>query len=64
MKFPGTVARPIGNFTSSQDYQYQTMRCNVDLLKVIQIAITLSDANGNHPPEICTWQFNFNFNEQ
>ena len=55
------VARPIGNFTSSGDYMYQTMRCNVDLLKIIQLGITLSDANGNHPSDICTWQFNFHF---
>lgn len=37
------------------------MRCNVDLLKIIQMGVTLSDANGNHPPDICTWQFNFHF---
>lgn len=37
------------------------MRCNVDLLKIIQMGITLSDANGNQPPDICTWQFNFHF---
>lgn len=40
---------------------YQTMRCNVDLLKIIQLGITLSDASGNHPSDICTWQFNFHF---
>ncbi|GAB1517785.1 CCR4-NOT core DEDD RNase subunit [Rhizoctonia solani] len=37
------------------------MRCNVDLLKIIQIGITLSDANGNMPDGTCTWQFNFHF---
>jgi len=60
-EFPGVVARPIGNFTTASDYLYQTMRCNVDLLKIIQIGLTLADANGNHPPDICTWQFNFHF---
>jgi CCR4-NOT transcription complex subunit 7/8 len=60
-EFPGIVARPIGNFKNQNEFQYQTMRCNVELLKVIQIGITLSDADGNLPPEPCTWQFNFRF---
>lgn len=38
------------------------MRCNVDLLKVIQVGITLADDEGNYPEEISTWQFNFRFN--
>lgn len=37
------------------------MRCNVDMLKIIQLGVTLSDENG-HSPEISTWQFNFTFN--
>ncbi|CAE6474697.1 unnamed protein product [Rhizoctonia solani] len=60
-EFPGVVARPIGTFKTSSDYHYQTMRCNVDLLKIIQIGITLSDADGNMPEGTCTWQFNFHF---
>merc|ERR1719203_73802 len=35
-EFPGVVARPIGEFKSTADYQYQLLRCNVDLLKIIQ----------------------------
>jgi len=61
-EFPGVVARPIGNFASSADYHYQTLRCNVDLLKIIQLGLTFSDENGNFPPSVCTWQFNFKFN--
>ena len=61
-EFPGVVARPIGNFKTSADYHYQTLRCNVDLLKIIQIGITFSDEHGNLPPDTCTWQFNFRFN--
>ena len=38
------------------------MRCNVDLLKIIQVGITLTDAEGNVPDDVCTWQFNFSFN--
>jgi CCR4-NOT transcription complex subunit 7/8 len=38
------------------------MRCNVDMLKVIQLGITVCDENGQSPPEASTWQFNFTFN--
>jgi hypothetical protein len=37
-EFPGIVARPVGDF-SQNDYQYQTLRCNVDLLKIIQLGL-------------------------
>lgn len=60
-EFPGIVARPIGTFKGSSDYHYQTLRCNVDLLKLIQLGITLTDEHGNYPPGVCTWQFNFKF---
>ncbi|KAG5459715.1 MAG: ribonuclease H-like domain-containing protein, partial [Olpidium bornovanus] len=63
-EFPGVVARPIGNFRTSADYHYQTLRCNVDLLKIIQLGITLADERGNLPPGVCTWQFNFKFSIQ
>lgn len=61
-EFPGVVARPIGTFKTSSDYHYQTMRCNVDLLKIIQVGITLANEDGNQPDECGTWQFNFRFN--
>ncbi|KAH7913977.1 ribonuclease H-like domain-containing protein [Hygrophoropsis aurantiaca] len=60
-EFPGVVARPIGTFKTSSDYHYQTMRCNVDLLKIIQVGITLADDEGNFPQDVTTWQFNFKF---
>ncbi|KAI9221214.1 ribonuclease H-like domain-containing protein [Blastocladiella britannica] len=60
-EFPGIVARPIGTFKTSTDYHYQTLRCNVDLLKLIQLGITFADENGNVPPDVCTFQFNFKF---
>ncbi|KAG8881075.1 hypothetical protein FRB97_000194 [Tulasnella sp. 331] len=60
-EFPGIVARPIGAFKNHNEFQYQTMRCNVELLRVIQIGLTLCDADGNFAPEPCTWQFNFKF---
>jgi hypothetical protein len=60
-EFPGVVARPIGKFETSNEYHYQTLRCNVDLLKMIQVGLTLTDENGNSPPGGGTWQFNFKF---
>ncbi|KAL9130369.1 MAG: hypothetical protein Q9217_001427 [Psora testacea] len=49
-EFPGIVARPMGRFTTKADYHYQCLRCNVDLLKVIQLGISLFDEEGNSPP--------------
>lgn len=60
-EFPGVVAKPLGQFRSASDYNYQTLRVNVDLLKIIQLGVTLSDAQGNRPPGVCCWQFNFRF---
>lgn len=60
-EFPGVVARPVGSFKSSSDYHYQTLRCNVDLLKIIQLGVTFADAEGNLPQGVCSWQFNFKF---
>ncbi|CAH1777884.1 unnamed protein product [Owenia fusiformis] len=61
-EFPGVVARPIGEFKSTADYQYQMLRCNVDLLKIIQIGFTFLDEEGNHVKPHQTYQFNFKFN--
>jgi len=61
-EFPGVVARPIGEFKSTADYQYQLLRCNVDLLKIIQLGLTFFNAEGDTPEGVCTWQFNFKFN--
>ncbi|KAF2012625.1 ribonuclease H-like protein [Aaosphaeria arxii CBS 175.79] len=44
------VARPIGEFHSKASYHYQTVRCNVDLLKIIQLGITLFSVQGDVPP--------------
>lgn len=60
-EFPGVVARPIGEFRSQADYQYQMLRCNVDLLKVIQVGLTFFDADGKTATPVSTWQFNFKF---
>lgn len=62
-EFPGIVLRPVGNFKTSSDYHYQTLKANVDLLKLIQLGLTFSDEDGNLPTcgtdKYCVWQFNF-----
>ena len=64
-EFPGIVIRPIGIFKTSSDYHYQTLKDNVDLLKLIQLGLTFSDEEGNLPTcdgnddRFCIWQFNF-----
>ena len=64
-EFPGVVARPVGPFRDGLDYNWQRVKCNVDLLKVIQIGLTFSDHQGNFPHErnfrFSTFQFNFHF---
>ncbi|KAI5660413.1 hypothetical protein M9H77_29206 [Catharanthus roseus] len=62
-EFPGIVLRPVGNFKTNTDYHYQTLKDNVDLLKLIQLGLTFSDEKGNLPrcgtDKGCIWQFNF-----
>ncbi|KAI0145823.1 CAF1-domain-containing protein [Hypoxylon sp. NC0597] len=50
-EFPGIVGRPMGNFRGKSDYHYQCLRVNVDLLKVIQIGISLFNDKGETPAE-------------
>lgn len=61
-EFPGVVARPVGDFKTASDYLYQLLRCNVDLLRIIQLGLSFFDENGNTPTgPYTTWQFNFKF---
>lgn len=60
-EFPGVVAKPVGTFKTAHEFYYQTLRCNVNLLKLIQLGITLMNERGEVPPYCCTWQFNFRF---
>lgn len=60
-EFPGVVARPIGSFKSTSDFHYQTLRCNVDLLRIIQLGLTFCTKDGQLAPGVCTYQFNFQF---
>lgn len=56
-EFPGTVCRPIGNFNYAE-FNYATLKANVDMLKLIQVGLTFSDAAGNIAAGGCVWQFN------
>lgn len=59
---PKIVASPAGPFGEFADYNYQMLRCNVDLTRALQISLTLSDTKGNRPRGTSTWRFNFDFN--
>jgi CCR4-NOT transcription complex subunit 7/8 len=61
-EFPGVVARPVGNFKSSREYHYKALKINVDMLKLIQLGLTFTNAEGDLPVcngEHTVWQFNF-----
>ncbi|GIL68246.1 hypothetical protein Vafri_21501 [Volvox africanus] len=61
-EFPGVVARPVGSFKTGREYLYRALKMNVDMLKLIQLGLTFTDAKGNLPRtngELCVWQFNF-----
>ena len=45
-EYPGIVAKPLGVFKSYNEKEYQTLKCNVDLLRIIQLGKFL-------PPNIC-----------
>lgn len=60
-EFPGVVAKPVGSFKSPTEFYYQTLRVNVNMLKIIQVGMTLLNEKGEVPEQCCTWQFNFAF---
>ena len=60
---PGLIARPFGEFLTREDMHYQTMRCNVELTKVLQIALTVSDDQSLDQLELPLWCFNFHFDD-
>ena len=45
-EFPGIVLRPVGNFKNNNDYHYQTLKDNVDLLKLIQLGLSFKQNSG------------------
>ena len=57
-EFPGITVK-IGQYT--QDFYYKSIKANVDELKLIQLGITLCNSKRESPPNVTTWQFNFQF---
>ena len=56
------MARPVGSFKDQSEFHYHTLRCNVDMLKLIQLGLTFTDTKGNLPcvsGQFYIWQFNF-----
>lgn len=60
-EFPGVVAKPLATYKTNSEYQYQVLKCNVDILKMIQLGLCFCDEEGRLVPGTCTWQFNFAF---
>lgn len=60
-EFPGVLVRPILSYRDTYQYRYYTTKANVDMLKIIQIGITLLDSSGRPRDGISTWSFNFKF---
>ncbi|KAI4325225.1 hypothetical protein MLD38_030642 [Melastoma candidum] len=62
-EFPGVVVHPVGNFKNRNEKNYRTLKDNVDMLKLIQLGLTLFNKQGNLPTcgsgAPCIWQFNF-----
>lgn len=62
-EFPGVIAKPIGTFSTQTLYTYNQLRCNVSLLSLIQLGVSLSNEKGEKPVP-STWQFNFHFDKE
>jgi len=60
-EYPGVLLRPLGSFRDHFDYHYQTLKCNVDMLTVIQLGLSFFNEKGQRPEGVCCWQFNFRF---
>lgn len=62
-EFPGIVYHPQQAARSSFEYNYQTLKLNVDLLKIIQLGLCFCAEDARiYGPTV--WQFNFKFDLQ
>lgn len=46
-EFPGIVATPLGTFRNKEDFHYQMLFCNVNMLKLIQVGLIYSQYQFN-----------------
>ena len=60
-EFPGIIYTITNQQVPHNSSWYDIVRDNVNSLNLIQVGITLSDADGNKPEPIDTWQFNLEF---
>uniref|UniRef100_A0A914Z145 poly(A)-specific ribonuclease n=1 Tax=Panagrolaimus superbus TaxID=310955 RepID=A0A914Z145_9BILA len=60
-EFPGVVATPMGAYRTKEEFQYNQISCNVNILKLIQVGFCLVNSRGDLPPGGDIWQFNFQF---
>ncbi|XP_010927524.1 probable CCR4-associated factor 1 homolog 7 [Elaeis guineensis] len=64
-EFPGVAMQVAYDIKNNADRNYQNLRANVDVLHLIQVGLSFSDAAGILPPSPsgggrgCIWQFNF-----
>lgn len=61
-EFSGFLVKTANSFNATEEQKYHTLMQNTNMLKLIQIGITIGDKKGEVPKPVCTWQFNFRFN--
>lgn len=60
-EFPGVVATPMGAFKNKNEFVYNQIMSNVNMLKPIQVGFCLMNEKGELPPRKDVWQFNLHF---
>ena len=69
-EFPGVVLRPLSHKAAGErsapardveSYHYETMRLNVEQVRMVQLGLALFDEEGNMPPSNEVWQFHMRF---
>ena len=63
-EFPGFLKRSFTAQLTPEEQRYYAEAVSINLTKIIQIGITLSDEGGITPHPCCTWQFNFKFSKK
>ncbi|KAL7114299.1 hypothetical protein ACP275_04G111800 [Erythranthe tilingii] len=63
-EFPGVILKPLRIFPNTNEANYQSLKENVNTMKLIQLGLTLTNKNGDLPTcgetgKFIVWQFNF-----